>query len=313
MQDTCHYLDDFLIISSTKEQCQDGLDTVIHCATQCGFKIKETKTVGPTQKIEFLGITIDTLNRSLYMSKERMHDVKEELQGWYGKKYCSKRDLLSLIGRLQYCSQVVQYGSMFIRRLIKLSTTVKSLHNRVYLNEQCRKDINWWLRNMDINNCKSWFPVSFNMETAEVLLTDASGYAAAAVWGEHWTVQWFDGEFSWIKNKSIAFKELYAIVLGISTFAMGLKKKQVVVNTDNMSIYHCLESGKSRDSDIMGLIRSLYYYSSVNNIQYMTVHVPGITHRVPDSLSRNRVAEFFTLVPNADRSMTRPCRLITDF
>ena len=166
---------------------------------------------------------------------------------------------------------------------------------------------------MKINNCKDWFPVSFNVDTAEVLLTDASGYAAAAVWGEHWTVQWFDGEFSWIKTKCIAFKELYAIVLGMSTFAMGLKNRQVMVRTDNMSIYHCLENGKSKDSDIMGLIRSLYYYSSVNNITYKTVHVPGISHRVPDSLSRNRVAEFFSLVPNADKSMTRPCRLTTDF
>ena len=188
-QDSCHYLDDFLMICGNEKDCKKSLDIMIDCAERCGFKIKESKTVGPSQTLEFLGITIDTVNKSLYISEEKLVDVKDELVQWYGRKECTKRELLSLIGRLQYCSQVVQYGSMFIRRLIDLSTKVKSLYNKLHLNEQCRKDINWWIKNIKQNNCKSWFPKTFNMCTAEILLTDSSGYAAAAVLGTSWTIQ----------------------------------------------------------------------------------------------------------------------------
>ena len=57
---------------------------------------------------------------------------------------CTKKELLSLIGKLSFASKVVPSGRMFIRRLIDLSMTVERLSHRISLNSEARKDISWW-------------------------------------------------------------------------------------------------------------------------------------------------------------------------
>ena len=239
--------------------------------------------------------------------------MRKELKEWQNKKKCRKRDILSLMGKLNYCSQVIVAGQMFMRRIIDVSKQVKHLHEWVYLNSECRKDIQWWIHNIEVNNGTCWFPRQFNVENANIMFTDASGFAAAAVLDGSWTVIQFCGEYAWVKERDICYKELFAIVMGISTFACKLKDNQLLINTDNKSIHHCIEAGKSKDSYIMELIRSLYYYTSINRIDYKSVHVYGIRNEMADALSRNQVDTFFSCCKNADRSMTRPCRFKRDF
>ena len=107
---------------------------------------------------------------------------------------------------------------------------------------------------MRCNNGLSWFPVEFNVFTADIMFTDASDNAAAAVVGRNWTIQVFDGEFAWIKSKPIAFKELYAVLLGISTFAIPLKGHQVLINIDNMAVHYCVNIRVSKDTNVMTIL-----------------------------------------------------------
>ena len=145
---------------------------------------------------------------------------------------------------------------------------------------------------MKSHNGTCWFPKKFDTNTAEIMLSDAADGAAAAVWGDSWTVQEFIGECEWINPKHICYKELYAMVLGVGTFRVRLRGKQLLMNVDNMTVYHCVESGKSTDPDMMSLIRSLYLYTSQNNIQYKVCHVPGVFNGMANSLSRKKWAVF---------------------
>ena len=310
---TIQYLDDFLVCAESQQECQSGLETVVKCAKECGFEIKDKKTVGPSRVLEFLGLTIDTLQRQVRISEEKMVELRTELVEWKNRKKCKKRELLSVLGKLNFASQVVNPGHMFTRRLITLSKVGRSLYSTIFLDKECRKDLSWWCRNLESHNGVGWFPREFDVENAEIMFSDAADGAAAAVYNDSWTIQKFEGEYAWIKDRPICYKEMYAVVLGVGTFRVRLRGKQLLMNVDNMTVYHCIESGKSTDAELMSLIRTLYLYTSQNAIEYKICHVPGVSNEMADSLSRNRLDLFRKYNPSANVNMTRPCRVITDY
>lgn len=55
------YLDDFLIIGRTQEECQLAFSTLLQLLQDLGFQISWHKVTGPTQKLVFLGVELDTL------------------------------------------------------------------------------------------------------------------------------------------------------------------------------------------------------------------------------------------------------------
>ena len=205
------------------------------------------------------------------------------------------------------------YSHMFKRRLIEASKAAVSLNSVIVLDNEARKDIRWWYESISIFNGVSWYPREFDASAAVLMFTDASDTAAAAVCQDAWTIQKFDGEFAWLKNKTIAYRELYAVVLGLGTFGYSLFKQQVLMNIDNKAVQICVQKGSSKDPELMALLRALYHYAFKHQIQYQSCHVYGHSNGMADSLSRNKIEVFFGMHPSANYRMSRPCRVITDF
>ena len=63
--DIVAYLDDFLIVSDTREKCLTGLNTLLTLLRALGFHINYSKLEGPGQRLVFLGITLDTAKMTL--------------------------------------------------------------------------------------------------------------------------------------------------------------------------------------------------------------------------------------------------------
>ena len=56
------------------------------------------KIEGPSSSISYLGLLIDTQKGEIRIPEEKLAQLLEELVKWRGKKTCTKRELLSLIG-----------------------------------------------------------------------------------------------------------------------------------------------------------------------------------------------------------------------
>ena len=67
------YLDDFLIIGSTKEESQRGLVTFINLLHYLGFNVSWRKVVSSTQRITFLGIELDSSTMSLRLPEDKLN------------------------------------------------------------------------------------------------------------------------------------------------------------------------------------------------------------------------------------------------
>ena len=102
-----NYLDDFLIIGSTKEECQRGLVTLINLLHFLGFNVSWCRVVSPTQRITFLGIELDSSTMSLGLPEDKINRLIDLVNTSSHKASTSKRQLQSLAESLNFACQVV--------------------------------------------------------------------------------------------------------------------------------------------------------------------------------------------------------------
>ena len=145
------------------------------------------------------------------ISDECKSSMLEELQSFMQCKKCTKRQLLSLIGKLSFACKVIPPGQIFLRHLLDLSMTAKHLHHHIRISHEAQLDILWWQ-----DFLPSWPGSSLILETQWTtssqmnLYTDASGSEG---WGAFWSGQWIQAHWSPDQVvKPILWKELFAIV-----------------------------------------------------------------------------------------------------
>lgn len=304
------YLDDFYSCASTKNECDQNLAIMLDACSETGFQVNPQKVCPSSKRLEFLGIIIDTHKKRTEISSERLQEIMTELLQWRNRKKCSKRQLLSLIGKLTFVSRVVRHGRTFTRRLIQLSKKAKYLHYKINLNNEARADILWWLKYLPTWNGISIIDSSRWLTNTEIdLETDASDIGAGCVFMPEWFYVKFEGELEYLKDKSINFRELYAVVKATVTWCKSLHGKRVIFHCDNLSIVHILQSGCSKVPMIMKLVRALFYICAQHQIEYTAVHIPGLSNVKADQLSRLKVAEFLHGCPEANHEATAPASL----
>ena len=143
------------------------------------------------------------------------------------------------------------------------------------------------------------------------LFTDASG---ALGFGGYWKGAWFSQPWPpHLASKPIEWKELYAIVIACETWGTHWSGRRILFHCDNHAIVQVWESGLSRSSDLMYLVRALFYVAARNNFNVMIRHIRGIDNCIADSLSRLQLSRFRSLAPQADTTPTTiPAKLTFD-
>lgn len=254
---------------------------------------------------------IDSQEMEIRISKERLNDTLCELNSWLKLRHVTKRKLLSLIGKLSFICKVVRSGRTFVRRLIERSKHVKHLQHKVKVNKMIKDDINWWLtflpqwNGVSVIGDLNWTPnVSLD------LYSDASDLAIGGLCNNSWFIVPFVGQLSNLRKKNIAWRELYGVVKSIATFSDVLTGKRLTIHCDNLAIVSILQSGSSKDQDIMDLMRTLFYIGAKYHFECRAVHVPGVVNKAADALSRLNLNTFFLVMPTAEPFMTKPVDII---
>jgi hypothetical protein len=57
------------------------------------------------------------------------------------RRTCTKRELLSFLGHLNYATRVIIHSRSFVSYLLTLAHSVKEFHYHVTLNRGCRDDL----------------------------------------------------------------------------------------------------------------------------------------------------------------------------
>lgn len=301
-----HYIDDFLFAGSPlSPECKKNLEITISVCRWLGLPLKTRKIEGPTTKLIFLGIMLDTNLMEISLPEAKLHQLKVAITEWKLKKKCRKRELLSLIGKLAHACKVVPAGRSFLRRMIITATKVKHMDHWVHLNADFRADLAWWDTFLEFWNRRSMFAVHDpKWQPSITCSTDASGSWGC---GASWQDQWFQlpWDKKW-KDYQIAVKELLPIVLACALWGPQWQHKQVLALCDNMAVVQVIAAQTSKESVLMHLIRCLHFFCALYDISLRCEHIPGVHNVIADSLSRNNMQEFHRHVPHA---VTAPVRV----
>ena len=293
-----HYLDDFFLCLSSASRCAKAMDTMSSLFARLGVPLAGDKTVGPAQTVTYLGIEIDALSQTIRLPADKFSHLMSMLENWRGKKKCTKRELLSLIGSLAFAAKVVKPGRMFLRRLIDLSMTVPKLNHHITLNSESKADINWWLQFLPSWNGVCFIQAAPVTSTSLSLFTDASGLGFGAVYGNRWIYgAWPEAYVN--KDYHINIGELFAIVAAVFTWGHEWRDQQILFHTDNESITHVWRSGTCADRVVMQLVRALFLFSANLNINVLLQHIPGHSNTLADPLSRLQVQLFRRMHPGS--------------
>lgn len=303
-----HLLDDFLTIDSPLADGQQTMATLLHIFHNLNVPIAKHKTQGPCTVLEYLGIILDSWKLEARLPTDKVHRIKDILHSFRCRKTCTKRELLQLLGHLNFAARVIPPGRSFVSYLLSLSASVTELHHHVHLNVGCREDIAMWWLFLDNWNGVSMFHDSSMTHAQDInLFTDASstvGYAGfyeglwfAEKWPEHLPCK----EDTQV---SMAFRELYPIVVSAMLWGHMWKRKRIVFHCDNLGTVQIIQKGRSKVPSIMLLMRKLTWCAAVYNFCVYAKHVPGVLNTIADALSRFQMDKFRKLVPRASQD---PC------
>ena len=110
-----HYLDDYFTVGpALSPLCASHVQTMVKTADHLGIPLAPDKLEGPTTRLVFLGILIDSNLMECCLPPDKLSELLAELQVWSIRKKCIKRDLLSLIGKLNYACRIIPAGRTFL-------------------------------------------------------------------------------------------------------------------------------------------------------------------------------------------------------
>lgn len=294
-----HYLDDFITWAPAGlEECAANLSVLLATCKDLGVPLAADKLEGPSSRLTFLGIEIDTEAGVLRLPEDKLVRLRGLLSQWHQRRSCRRRQLESLVGSLHHACCVVRPGRAFLRRVIDLLRIpgASRSHHHVRLNKQFRADLAWWQTFAAHWNGIAIFPI-ITEPTIEVT-SDASGRWGCGAWSSSsWLqMEWPPGA----REHSISFKELFAGLVATAVWGRRWKNCRVRWRCDNQPVVYAVNRRSCRDEQMMKLIRCLFFFEAWFGFEIIAEYLPGRENILADDLSRNRRFAFLSKARQPD-------------
>ncbi len=276
------YLDDFLIVAPSAEECAEHVRVTVSLLSWLGFYLAWEKIVGPAQRLVFLGVLIDTRAMLLELPAPKLAELSKLLDQVAAQRRISKRQLLTLIGKLSWAARVVRGGRTFVRRLIDTSLRLRRPGHRIRTRGSFMLDISFWRDFLSTFNGKALLITDRITE----LSTDACPIAWGAVYKGDWAYGTWAADQAAATELPINQKELLALLFAARRWGSDWRESQVIWHTDNICAATWVNKGTSRDPAIMTALRELFWLSVTCNFHILARYLPGTENWASDAVSR---------------------------
>jgi len=274
------YLDDFLIVASTYEECMQALNYLLTLLRTLGFQINYSKVDGPKTEMVFLGIVFSSNDMTLRIPVNKLNETQSLMQRIFHSKKITKREIQSLVGKLNWITQCIYGGRYHMRRLIDKANTLRKPWHRARVTNDMKLDLQWWLSFMRMFNGS--VPMVDSRPATPVSI-DACKTAAGA---------FFNGDFvytPWSQKTRVLpinYLEVLALEPAASRWAQIWANKKVFVHCDNLAACSIINKGSCKHPLVMDSLRRIFWLSAVYNFRIRAVYYPGSANFLADSVSR---------------------------
>ena len=262
-----HYLDNFLIVSTPDiTQAHQELHQFLSVFNYLRVPVATDKLEGPATNLTFLGIELDTVSMTKRLPPSKLSELKAIL----GRKevLSHKRAAISY-RQITTCMQSGPARKNLLRRMFEMLKGVQKKQRFIRLNTAFRSDLVWWLMFLE-----SWLCLITRLQ---IMFTTGCG-----AWRQ---TEWF--QFPWPQNfiqQPIATKELLPVVLACLVWGRLWRSQHVLVHCDNQAVVSVVNSGYSKDSSLMQLLRCLFFIKASFKISLNAIHIKGEDNVKVDAL-----------------------------
>ena len=275
------YLDDFGGAEKA-DAAQESFEYIGWLLDYFGLEEATEKAVAPTTRMDWLGISFDTLEWTMALKPGKL----QELLTWLPKLLKCKRVkrvlLQKVLGSLVWASAVVRSGVIFFNRLLFLLRKLKRPNHSIYFSKEAKKDVAWWLAALQQFRGKSpippsvWTPlVSFH--------TDASLEGFGMVWGSRAIAGLFPMEY---EEVDINKKEMLTVMAAVKHWFADLANLKVKIYVDNQVCVALLNRGLTRSPFLAACLREIQFVLARYNIEMQAEYIPSKENHLADLCSR---------------------------
>ena len=241
-----NYLDDFAGCENMNSAwlAYEQLKTVLK---PCGIEESAKKACPPDTKMVFLGIELNKSELTLSIPSKKVEEIASLLAKWKYRRSTNRRDLESLIGKLNFVATCVRAGRIFISRLLNF---LRAMPRDVVMHilDDVKKDIKWWQKFMPTYNAKSMMQLEEWSEPDQILASDAclQGCGGMAKDGE-----FFHAEFpEFIQRQCLHINalEMLSLIIALKLWAPRFRGKRLMILCDNNTSVQVLNRGVTKDS-----------------------------------------------------------------
>ncbi|MES9881884.1 MAG: hypothetical protein ABW185_13480 [Sedimenticola sp.] len=281
----CNYLDD-LIGCETLKYAKFAYMTLGGILQKCGIEESIEKACEPSTRMICLGILFDTVSMTLEITPERLNEIRSLVALWLQKTLATKKELQSLLGKLNFVSACVRSSRVFVLRLLNfLREIYKSDNVQHAIPGYLHRDLLWWDTFLPLYNGISMMAIVDWSVPDSVLATDATLKGCGAVFGSKFFHAVFP-RFILDQKLSINALEMLSIVVALKMWGNELKGQRIVILCDNQSSCNVINRGFTRSEFLQCCLREISFLAALFEFEVKTKHISGIDNRLADHLSR---------------------------
>ena len=298
-------MDDFIFLQETEENCNGLVRIFLDICAEVGIPVALEKTEKASTLMVFLGLLLDGVNFVINVPQEKRVKALNLLQVMLSKRKATMKDLEKLAGLLNVLSRAIVPGRAFTRRMyakfakITEEKNLKDFHH-INLDHEFKSDCSMWCEFLSqtktVSIARPFMDLSNILQAEEIFCYSDAAKEEKLGFGnlmdQSWIFQQWENGFIQEKNPNIEFLELYALCVGIFTWAPKLQNRRCVVFCDNLTVCNMVNHTTSGCKYSMTLVRNLTLKAIEYNFRIFAEHIKGRLNVFSDRLSRLKIQEF---------------------
>ena len=225
------------------------------------------------------------MKRQLSLPDSKLCELRELLSVSMAKQSITKRELQTLVGKLNFAARVVFGGRTFLRRMIDTVNSLRRPHHHIRPTAALKADLAWWAEFLSVFNGTCFFVESEPIDSDE-FSTDACPLGAGGFLHGDWFYLNWAADCPVLAGAHINLQETYTVLVALRRWKQELSGKWLTVRTDNTTTVSVINKGTSRNTQTMCWLREIFWLSALNNFRLTARYISTSENTVADALSR---------------------------
>ena len=307
-----HYVDDFLFIASSEQECQEQVDKFKFVCTSWGVTLKEQKDCGPAQIITVLGVQYDTTRMTRKIDPGRIESLAELVEETKSSNERAKWERLT--GILWYVIRCVPVGTPFLQSIMETTLRARAQGRPAAPSRTATEALDWWAKALSAmkQGEQQWHGEDL-IQKRRVRVQKAMGDAGSE-WGMgghdgqcFYKARWTDELWQSVqRNKGPSSLHMEALQLLVMTRIMAetWRGSTVVIELDSLGLKNIVRKGRHRDKRMNDILKELALWQVKCNFTLEPQWVRRCYNEAADALSKDDMSRFWRNVQGNRTQLT---------